>query len=104
MKNDPKRVLDLGLCRCDICGTVFHKYNGRQKRCSPECAAEGLRRWYKTRKKTYKKRPPREITCIRCGKTFIGMNNQKICLDCLYTRNDCKRYIELRSDATRVGG
>lgn len=104
MKNDPKRVLDLGLCRCDICGAVFHKYNGRQKRCSTECADEYKRRWSKGRKKEYKKRPPRQITCIRCGKAFTGRSNQRICPECLFTRKDCKYLIDLRSDAMRVGG
>lgn len=102
MKNDPKRVLDLGLCRCYICGAVFRKYNGRQKRCSPECAEEGHRKWYETHRTPYNRRPPREIVCTKCGKRFLGRSNQKICMECLQTREDCKKYLELRSEYMEV--
>lgn len=104
MKDDPKRLLLLEYAHCDVCGEEFRKYNGRQKRCCPECAAIGKSETDKIYKHNHKqKHPPREIVCIRCGEVFVGRSNQRICRDCLETRSDCRKFLDARSDAMRVG-
>lgn len=105
MKDNPQRMLLLGYAKCDVCGEEFRKYNGRQKRCCPECAAIGEREQEKIYKANHRpKNPPREITCIKCGELFIGRSNQAICHKCLTTRKECKRYLDLRSERMKIGG
>lgn len=94
-----KRILHCGKTQCGICGKDFEKHTGNQRYCCNECSIEAVKR--KIRKpKPWK--PPREIVCIKCGGTFLGKGRQQICMDCMMTRKDCRRYIDLRSEAYAV--
>ena len=86
---------------CEICGAEFQKITGNHKYCSDKCYKEACKH-YKSAK--YKPRKPRQIICIKCGNAFSGRSNQKICMDCLQNRPDCKRYLLMRSEAMMIGG
>lgn len=98
-KETINRILHCGKAQCGICGAEFEKHTGNQRYCSNECSLEAMRK-FPRKPKPWK--PPREIVCIKCGETFLGKGRQQICMDCLMTRKDCRRYIDLRSEAYAV--
>ena len=66
---------------CPICGEEFVITNPRAfKRiyCSDFCRGRAIRK-----KRPKKRRPPHYISCIRCGKAFLGKYCQKYCPECL---------------------
>lgn len=93
------RILHCGKAQCGICGAEFEKHTGNQRYCSNECSLEAMRK-FPRKPKPWK--PPRDIVCIKCGNTFRGKGRQLICQDCLYTRPDCRRYIDMRSERYEV--
>ena len=103
MKKREKKPTEYGLKKCGICGTVFMRCNGNQKYCSAECAETANKNWKQAHNYKYKRTfPPREIQCIKCGKAFSGRSNQKICMHCLESRPDCKKYLDARSERMSV--
>lgn len=86
---------EISLKTCPVCGTEFTPHH-RQKYCSDSCAKEAqkthCREWMRAHsehvrevQKKYRERnrkPPAEITCPVCGKTFIkSYHNRKYCSD-----------------------
>jgi hypothetical protein len=72
---------------CKFCGEKFVITNpteGNRRYCSAECVKEAKRkRWHEWQRKSYVPIKPHEITCKKCGKTFLGKWGAKYCLDCL---------------------
>ena len=72
---------------CKFCGEKFvitKPTEANRRYCCIDCLHEH-RKAYKRRefKNRYKPVEPHEITCKKCGKTFLGKCNAKYCLKCL---------------------
>lgn len=93
------RILKCGKVLCDVCGKEFERWTGNQRYCSNACSIEA-KKLNPRKPKPWK--PPREIVCIKCGGIFLGKGRQQICMDCLHTRPDCRRYLETRSERYEV--
>lgn len=74
---------------CKTCGAPFtvDGKTGGKLYCSDKCREIGQAKWREEHKhdNTYRYTPkkPHEITCKRCGKTFMGKWNQRYCMSCL---------------------
>ena len=96
--------------KCIECGKEFKTipHGTKRKYCSTKCQYKHLNKaardhaWYLIhREKLLAK--PREITCKRCGKIFMGKYCQKYCIPCLeylsvHGHGSQRQYLENRKD------
>lgn len=82
----PRQYPDMYLrIECRVCGkAIYVSYKkGNSRYCSDAC--KKLARKEQLKRRVYKPRDPREITCAKCGKTFMGKYGKKYCMHCLET-------------------
>ena len=84
------------VCKCVICGQVFHSLRSTKKYCSKECANAARRLKWKNRDRTnceQKLMPEKE--CLLCGNIFRPKNKsanlRTCCYDCMPDGTQLKR-------------
>ncbi|HBI84814.1 MAG TPA: hypothetical protein DDX71_00785 [Ruminococcus sp.] len=78
---------------CRFCGKSFTVSAPRFAAvyCSDRCRGNTVRcKAHERHRQTYKPRQPHEISCLKCGKTFVGRGNARYCINCL---TDGSRYM-----------
>jgi hypothetical protein len=73
---------------CKHCGEPFfvvtREHQGAKMYCCESCAYEAKKmRWKRRSRYHYIPVAPHEITCKKCGNTFLGRWNAGYCKDCL---------------------